>query len=66
MGKLLVVLGIVLAIGVLLADLTAAPSSAAASSGHSGHGGASVAPVRSTISIVFAFFAIVFDSKHKI
>src|SRR5712692_3444790 len=53
-GKLLVILGVVLGLGVLLADIVTVPSSAVASSDHSGHGGAAVAPAHSIISVVFA------------
>jgi len=52
LGKVLIVLGVVLAIGVLLTDIMAAPAPSALSS--HGHGGQEVAPIHSPISLAFA------------
>ena len=53
MGKLLILLGVVLAVGVLLADITAAPAPLAPSD-HGGHGGGGAVPVHSNVSLAFA------------
>ncbi len=54
LGKLLLIFGIVLALGVLLADLVAVPPSTAASSSHAAHGAVVVAPAHSPVAIGLA------------
>lgn len=54
LGKLLLILGLVLALGALLADLMATPASAASPSGHEVHGADLVAPAHSPVTVGFA------------
>ena len=54
MGKLFLVLSVALALGLLIADMMVARSSAAALVGGGGHGVETVAPAHSPISIAFA------------